>query len=91
MSVQLRQNFAGARTKGDAASNTDTASALFESRQGRIRRTVDLRAFPPSRIGHHVQVKELGIVLGHGSNAADWSGKFFTELAAALAAEGDNC
>ncbi|KAL3144907.1 hypothetical protein ABBQ32_003417 [Trebouxia sp. C0010 RCD-2024] len=34
------------------------------------------------------KVKELGIVLGHGSNAADWNGKFFTELAAALAAEG---
>lgn len=29
-------------------------------------------------------------MLGHGSNAADWNGKFFTELAAALAAEGDN-
>ena len=35
------------------------------------------------------QVKELGIVLGHGSNAADWNGKFLTELAAALASEGD--
>ena len=34
-------------------------------------------------------MKDLGIVLGHGSNAADWNGKFFTELAAALAAEGD--
>lgn len=37
-----------------------------------------------------VQVKEVGIVLGHGSNAADWNGKFLTELAAALAAEGNN-
>lgn len=37
-----------------------------------------------------VQVKEVGIVLGHGSNAADWNGKLLTELAAALAAEGEN-
>lgn len=36
-----------------------------------------------------IQVKEVGIVLGHGSNAADWNGKFLTELAAALASEGD--
>ena len=36
-----------------------------------------------------LQVKEVGIVLGHGSNAADWNGKFLTELAAALASEGD--
>ena len=27
-------------------------------------------------------------MLGHGSNAGDWNGKFLTELAAALAAEG---
>lgn len=40
---------------------------------------------------YYMQVKEVGIVLGHGSNAADWNGKFLTELAAALAAEGDNC
>ena len=38
-----------------------------------------------------MQVKEVGIVLGHGSNAADWNGKFLTELTAALAAEGENC
>ena len=36
-----------------------------------------------------MQVKEVGIVLGHGSNAADWKNKFLTELAAALAAEGE--
>ncbi len=36
-----------------------------------------------------LQVKEVGIVLGHGSNAGDWKGKFLTELAAALASEGD--
>ncbi len=35
-----------------------------------------------------MQVKEVGIVLGHGSNAADWNGKFLTELAAALASQG---
>lgn len=34
------------------------------------------------------KVKEVGIILGHGSNAADWKGKFLTELAAALAAQG---
>lgn len=35
-----------------------------------------------------MQVKELGVVIGHGSNAADWDGKFLTEVATALAAEG---
>ena len=45
----------------------------------------------PATEHFHVQVKEVGIALGHGSNAADWNGKFLTELAAALAAEGENC
>lgn len=35
-----------------------------------------------------VQVKEVGIVIGHGSNAVDWDSKFLTELAAGLATEG---
>ena len=35
-----------------------------------------------------MQVKELGVVIGHGSNAADWDGKFLTEIATALATEG---
>ncbi|KAL0033064.1 hypothetical protein WJX79_000781 [Trebouxia sp. C0005] len=42
---------------------------------------------PPSYLKPD-KVKEVGIVLGHGSNAADWNGKFLTELAAALASQG---
>lgn len=42
---------------------------------------------PPSYLKPD-KVKEVGIVLGHGSNAAEWNGKFLTELAAALASQG---
>ncbi|KAL0025699.1 hypothetical protein WJX77_005331 [Trebouxia sp. C0004] len=42
---------------------------------------------PPSYLKPD-KVKEVGIILGHGSNAADWNGKFLTELAAALACQG---
>lgn len=38
----------------------------------------------PSR----VQIKDVGIVLGHGSDAAEWKGRVLTEIAVALAASG---
>lgn len=35
-----------------------------------------------------LQPKEVGIILGHGSTAAEWKGKFLTELASYLAGQG---
>lgn len=34
------------------------------------------------------QVKETGIVLGHGSNASDYKGKLLTDVAVHLASQG---
>lgn len=39
-------------------------------------------------IGMSAQIKDVGVVLAHGSQAATWKGKTLTAIASKLAAEG---
>ena len=37
----------------------------------------------------HLQVRRVGVALAHGDAASDWNGHLLTELAVALAAQGE--
>ncbi len=88
----LRRSSSGSWPEGNITSYSHTAPKLFEARQGIKQRCHIHMSFNTDyrckAIHVALQVKEVGIVLGHGSNAADWNGKFLTELAAALASQG---
>ncbi len=88
----LRRSSSGSWPEGNITSYSHTAPKLFETRQGIQQHChvhiIFIIHFRCKAVHGALQVKEVGIVLGHGSNAADWNGKFLTELAAALASQG---
>ncbi len=49
-----------------------------------VRKVVPLKRLP----SEYPQVKELGIVIAHGSEASDWRGRLLAELAVSLARSG---
>jgi len=88
----LRRSSAGSWPEGNITSYSHTAPKLFEARQGikqhhHVHIIFNIRLQMQGYTGC-IAGQRSAIVLGHGSNAADWNGKFLTELAAALASQG---